>query len=193
MEHPPGTAFEYNTGTSNMFAAIIGEATMMPLDSFAQNYLFEPLGITDFYWNRDPQGHPCAGGSRGGVMLRPRDMAKFGYLYLSGGVWNGVQVISSAWICESTTKYVNVNFLGSCGYGYQWWLAAFDVGVGSIEAFYGMGYGGQYIFVIEELDMVVVFAGGGNGNVYAYTQVFEMMNEYILPAADPRITSAIAN
>lgn len=184
MEHAPGSTFEYDSGTSHMLGAIIREATGMPIDSFARHNLFEPLGITNVYWNRDPLGNPCTGGSWGGLMLCARDMAKFGFVYLNRGKWNGVQVIPPAWICESTTRHVNVNFIGSSGYGYQWWTAVFDVDGVKIEVPYAMGYGGQYIFIIEDLDMVVAFTGGGGGNEYAYTQVFEIMTEYILPAVE---------
>lgn len=185
MEHVPGQVFEYNSGTSNMFATIIREATGLPIDSFAQDYLFGPLGVTNTFWNRDRLGNPCTGGSRGGLALRPRDMAKFGLLYLNHGEWNHTRIISADWIAESTTRYVNVNFLGSIGYGYQWWIAAFDIDGTTIEVPYAMGYGGQYIFIIENLNMVVVFTGGGGGNEYAYTQVFDIMTEYILPAVEP--------
>jgi CubicO group peptidase (beta-lactamase class C family) len=181
MEYAPGSVFEYNTGTSNMFAVIIWEATMISIDSFAQNYLFEPLGITDFYWNRDPRGNPLAGGSRGGVMLFPRDMAKFGFIYLNHGEWNGVQVIPPEWIEKSISPHVN--FGGGRGYGYQWWITVFDVDDRSIDALYALGYGGQYIFVIGDLNMIVVFTSGAYGRDYAYTQVFEMMFDFILPAA----------
>jgi CubicO group peptidase (beta-lactamase class C family) len=181
MEHTPGSFFEYNTGISNMFAVIIREATMISIDSFAQNYLFEPLGITDFYWNRDPRGNPLAGGSRGGLMLFPRDMAKFGFVYLNHGQWNGVQVVPPEWIEESVSPHVN--FGGGRGYGYQWWITVFDVDDRSIDALYALGYGGQYIFVIGDLNMIVVFTSGAYGRDYAYTQVFEMMFDFILPAA----------
>jgi CubicO group peptidase (beta-lactamase class C family) len=184
-------AFEYNTGTSNMFAVIIREATMMPIDSFAQDYLFQPLGITDVYWNRDPRGNPLAGGSRGGVMLSPRDMAKFGFIYLNHGEWNDIQVVPPEWIEESIS--LHVNFGGGRGYGYQWWITVFNIDDRNIDAIYALGYGGQYIFVIEDLSMVVVFTSGGYGRDYAYTQVFEMMIEFILPAALDSISVGFEN
>jgi CubicO group peptidase (beta-lactamase class C family) len=183
MEHVPGSYFEYNTGTSNVFALILQEACMMPPDIFAEQYLLRPLDIADFFWNRDSLGFPCTGGSEGGIMLRPRDMAKFGFMYLNDGVWNDQQVVPPGWIRESTSEHVS--FGDGRGYGYQWWLTVFDVAGRSIAAHYALGYGGQYIFVIENLNLVVVFTGGGYGRDYAYTQVFEIMTEYILPAAEP--------
>ena len=91
---PPGQEFFYNTGALTLVSAIVRKATGRPLDEFARETLFEPLGITAVEWIR-VKGDTDAGG---GLRLRPRDMAKIGQLVLAGGRWNDRQIVSKAWI-----------------------------------------------------------------------------------------------
>lgn len=180
MVHSPGTVFEYNTGTSNLFARLIENAVGIPVETFAEENLFEPLGITIYSWYNDPEGNPCTGGSNGGLRLRPRDMARFGYLYLNGGKWSGNQIISSEWVSESIAEHVTFPY--EKGYGYQWWRRQFTVAETTFDGFYALGYGGQYIFVVAEIDMMVVYTSGNYERDYAYSQALEIMSSYILPA-----------
>ena len=76
----------------------------------------------------------------------------------------------------------HVAFTGNQGYGYQWWHRQFNIGGSVIETVYALGYGGQYMFVIEELDMIVVYLGGNYERSFAYSQALEIMNNYILPS-----------
>ncbi len=181
MAYPPGEYFEYNTGTSNLLAKIIANSSGIEADSFAVAFLLSKLDISDFSWFRDPQGNPCTGGTAGGLHLKPRDLAKIGYVYLNSGIWNDTQVIPPDWISESTTKHVA--FAGNQGYGYQWWHRQYNISGSAIETVYALGYGGQYMFVIEQLDMIVVYLSGNYERSFAYSQALEIMNNYILPAA----------
>ena len=112
---------------------------------FAKEHLFGPLGISAASWSRDPQGRNC-----GATYLRmtPHDMAKFGYLYLNGGLWDGKQVVSTAWVAAST---VNRSPTPGTYYGYQWWVMPWA------RYYSAIGARGQYIIVLPELDIVVVF------------------------------------
>ncbi|MGL1590489.1 hypothetical protein ACSTHS_00335, partial [Vibrio parahaemolyticus] len=85
-------------GALMLVSAVVRKATGKPLDEFARETLFEPLGITGAEWARY-RGYTNAGG---GLRLRPRDMAKMGQLVLAGGRWNGRQIVSKAWIETST-------------------------------------------------------------------------------------------
>ena len=96
---PAGQEFFYNTGALTLMSAIVRKAVGRPLDEFAREALFAPLGITDFEWIR-VKGDTDAGG---GLRLRPRDMAKIGQLALAGGRWNDRQIVSKAWIDASMT------------------------------------------------------------------------------------------
>jgi CubicO group peptidase (beta-lactamase class C family) len=147
----PGQLFVYNSGVSNLLAAIVAEASGHTLSDFAQANLFDPLGIDSANWASDPQGHELGGF---GLQLTPRDMAKIGYLYLNGGQWDGEQVISSGWVSASTQQHIAARPL-SDGYGYHWWTNA--------RGYYmAIGYGGQYIIVYPPENLVVVFTSATN-------------------------------
>jgi CubicO group peptidase (beta-lactamase class C family) len=89
LKDTPGTQLVYNTGAVHPLSAIIKQTTGQHADQFARKHLFGPLDIVSHYWSRDPKGYPSTGGSNGGLSLRARDLAKFGYLFLNRGRWNG--------------------------------------------------------------------------------------------------------
>jgi len=167
MVAPPGTTFNYNTGASHLLSAIIQRATNMSTVDFANQYLFGPLSIGESFWIEDPQG--VAGGGDD-LYLRPRDMAKIGYLFLNEGNWEGKQVISENWVRTSTSVFVNLG--GELDYGYQWWIDADD------DLYRALGYGGQQINVFHTQDLIVVFTGMNLDFDFASF----LLNNYILPA-----------
>ncbi|MFQ5865981.1 MAG: serine hydrolase domain-containing protein, partial [bacterium] len=172
----PGETFVYNSGLSITLGGAIYNASEYRADKFAEEFLFGPLGITDYSWERYPNGTIQTGG---GLYLRPRDMAKLGYLYLQDGVWNGRQIISKEWIEESTKTHISIDSVWR--YGYQWWLRTYHVNSRSIESFAARGWGGQNIIVFPTLNMVVVFTGG---NYATPEPVDEILTRFILPALD---------
>ena len=170
----PGTKWYYNGGGTNLLGEVIREATGLRMDDFAEKYLFAPLGITDYEWDHI---NPDMIHASGNLELRPRDMAKLGYLFLNGGVWKGELIVSEKWVTESTQKHASPSWAD--GYGYQWWLKTFHAGSTSVDSFYAAGWGGQRIMVFPSLDMVVVFTGG---NYVEDEPVDEIITRYILPA-----------
>lgn len=158
-----------NSGGSHLLSAILQAQTGQTALDYAQTRLFGPLGISDVTWAADPAGITVGGL---GLSLTPRDMAKFGQLYLNQGVWNGQPVVPAEWVRASFEPYgmAGAHFLE--WYGYHWWIHQF--------AYSATGYGGQYIFVIPEKDMVVVFTGGLKWNVFLPMRLVEF---FILPAA----------
>ena len=142
-----GAKFAYNSGISIALGQIILNVSGLRADKFAEKHLFEPLGISDFYWSRYPGEIVQTGG---GLFLRPRDMAKIGCLYLDGGRWHGKQIVSEDWVKQSITNHVPQGQIPEAaradGYGYQWWLSSFDVGGKRIESFSARGRGGQFIW-----------------------------------------------
>ena len=166
----PGTIFEYCNGASFLLSAILQEATGLSAAEFAQEYLFGPLGISELEWPANPQGISIGWG---GIEARPHDLAKIGHLFLNEGRWAGEQVVPSVWVQASTAKYIPATLQG--GYGYQWWIDD------SNSYYMALGYAGQFVFVVPELDMVVVFVSDLDDNDFYIPQ--ELLAAYILPSA----------
>jgi len=125
--HTPGTIFNYSSGDSHLLAAIVALVTKQDAEQFAGEYLFNPLGISDFYWVNNPEVMRIGGW---GLFLRPRDMAKLGYLFLHKGRWDEEQIVSSQWIEQAThseAKWQPNTTNITTGYGYQWWLQQDDM------------------------------------------------------------------
>jgi CubicO group peptidase (beta-lactamase class C family) len=171
----PGETFFYDSGMPHVLSAIIQKTSGLTLEAYAQKNLFGPLGITDFGWQSDPQGI-TAGYS--GLSLRPSDTAKFGYLYLHNGKWNGEQIVPTEWVQASTTRHVETKGLMNAaeddGYGYYWWIDSFG-------GYSAHGHGGQYVFVLPGLDMIVVFTGGFADPDFPTPH--RLLKTYLLPAA----------
>jgi CubicO group peptidase (beta-lactamase class C family) len=172
MAAAPGTEFVYNNGVSHVLSAIVQAATGSSTLAFAQEQLFEPLGIVDHYtWETDPEGIANGGW---GLFMVPRDMAKFGYLYLNEGEWDGEQIVPAEWVAASTREHVASGHHG--GYGYQWWIFPDD-------GFYAaIGLEGQYILVAPSLSLVAVFTSGLQGAESDLPRL--LFEEYVIPAAE---------
>jgi CubicO group peptidase (beta-lactamase class C family) len=165
MRYVPGETYEYNTMLAHMMSAILTKASGQSAKEFADTFLFGPLGISDVQWSKDNKGI-YIGGSE--LFLRPRDMAKFGLLYLDRGVWNGRQIVPKAWVAESTTPKESAGF-DSCNgdaikYGYWWWIPE--------RGFQARGINGQYIIVRPDLNMVVVATGENQCAVLKYLDLY---------------------
>ncbi len=188
----PGTAWYYNGGGVNVLGKVIWQASGMRMDEFAQRYLFEPLGITEYEWDHI---NPDVIHASGNLKLRPRDMAKFGYLYLNGGIWKDQPIISPEWVEKSTKETVPISWESLAGilgkeyaylpethgdrYGYLWWLNTYQTNSQSVDAYFASGWGGQRIFVFPSLDMVVILTGG---NYATHEPDQEILTNHILPA-----------
>ena len=154
--HTPGTVFYYNGALTNVLGQIVRRSAELKLDRFSGPRLFEPLGVTQYQWQYLRNGMTY---SSGDIHIRPRDMAKFGQLFLDGGVWKGERIISQEWIDLSTTRHVQLTLSWATGYGYQWWMYTFQRGSARYDVFFASGWGGQNIYVFPELEMVCVFTG----------------------------------
>jgi len=164
MREMPGSRFEYNSGGVILLGGIIRSVAGRAVDSFAEQYLFSPLGIRGARWFQGlPEGLPHMGG---GLNLRATDMARIGYLLLRNGRWGDQQIVSHEWLQESTRHWVSYpRALGShsVDYGYLWWLLPVDStspsqGDGA-DIYTAAGARDQWIFVIPKYDMVVVVTG----------------------------------
>jgi len=174
MMEDPGVRWNYNGGTSDLLSALITEATGYDTLSFAQEFLFGPLGISDVTWLQDERHGIYYAGY--GLHLTARDMAKFGYLYLHNGTWDGKQVVPADFVAEATKT--QSFFSESRGYGYQSWWTYPQGGVYRAAGIYG-----QRIYVVPDLDLVVVFtASMTEGDPEFWMR--EMVFDYIMAACD---------
>jgi CubicO group peptidase (beta-lactamase class C family) len=105
--HKPGKEFYYNGGLSLSISYLIEKYTKMPVDKFAEKFLFEPLSIDNYQWENVANGLIDVDG---GLHLKPIDQAKLGYLFLNKGNWKGQQIVSKEWVAISTKMHVKNNY-----------------------------------------------------------------------------------
>ena len=145
----PGQRVEYSTGTSHLLSAILTKATGRSTWQFAQDELAKPLDFTLAKWMQDPQGIYFGGNE---MLMTPRQMIRFGELYENGGRVGDRQVIPREWVEKADDPVGRSRWGSDREYGHGFWIREF----GRHKSFYAWGYGGQFIFVIPDLDLVVV-------------------------------------
>ena len=153
----PGTGMEYSTGNTHVLSAILTKATGASTWQFAQDSLAKPLGFTLSRWPQDPQGIYFGGND---MLLTPRQMLSFGELYLRHGLLPSKgsdpvtpprQVVPRKWIEQSFVAR-GVSPISGNQYGYGWWMRE----LAGHQAYFAWGFGGQYIILVPDLDLVVV-------------------------------------
>ena len=158
MSTDPGTRFDYNDGVSVLLGKIVRETTGQRIDAWAEERLFGPIGIDEYYWKITPLGEVD---TEGGLYLSAHDLARIGYLMLREGEWDGQRIVSREWVRASTSPVIPDVYPGNdrtdSGYGYQWWVPVHEDG--ETRIFAGNGYGGQFVHVVPEYDLVSVFNG----------------------------------
>ena len=149
----PGARFRYCSGAGTQtLVGVIERATEQNLLDFATEHLFAPIGITSVEWNTTESGSPVGGF---GIYMTPRDMLRFGYLFLRGGEWDGQRILPEGWV-EASRPPVAINPLS---YGYMWWGNVWSPLLG--RSFEARGFRGQFVTVFPARDLVVVRTGGG--------------------------------
>jgi CubicO group peptidase (beta-lactamase class C family) len=167
MVEDPGIRWNYCSGCSYLLSAIVQNTSGMDAHAFADRYLLEPLGITDYRISGDNVGDPAGGY---GWNITPRDMAKLGYLYLRKGQWDGQQIVSSEWVEKSTQMHADLDVNAHFEYGYHWFTMP------EMEGYAALGGGGQIILVIPKHDLVIVTTANTEESL------FELFDKYVLPA-----------
>jgi CubicO group peptidase (beta-lactamase class C family) len=163
--HKPGEVWYYNGGLTQVLAGVVQQLVGKPLDVYAKEVLFTPLGITRYEWLGVPNWTTPMPIAASGLRMRARDLAKFGSVYLHGGKWKGNQIVPADWVQRSTNRHVPTvgDWRGRgkiWGYGYQWWVGHFPEGYDVAAA---VGNGNQRVFVSpKERIVVTVFAGEYN-------------------------------
>ena len=174
---PQGTEYNYNSTNTQLMSEMVSTASGMPLNTYAEKYLFGPLGIENYFWKDAPEGFKDVAG---GIYMEPLDLARFALLFEREGEWNGKQVIPAEWVRRSSEPWVadvapeSPDF--NVGYGYQWWVYE-DGSDGRPLMYGGWGWGGQFPLIVPELDMVAVFTGWnvyeGQDYEYAYRLFYD--------------------
>jgi CubicO group peptidase (beta-lactamase class C family) len=177
---PAGSRISYCTGNPVALGHVLANATQQPVPAFAEANLFAPLAITSARWNTYADGTQTDTG--GHMHMRPRDMAKIGQLALQRGEWNGVQLVSGAWIDAATADHGRFDGGATSGYGYLWWRGAETWNGSRVDMFFANGAGGQYIFVVPELDLVAVFTGENYDSETAPAEAYRILEMYIIGA-----------
>ncbi|MEZ5320014.1 MAG: serine hydrolase [Vicinamibacterales bacterium] len=184
LVHEPGSTWNYSGGATQVLAAILEHVTGRDLAGYATERLFAPLGISATEWLGDLAGTPSAAS---GLRLRARDVAKIGSLFLHQGRWNGRQVVPPAWVATALDAHIENPDPGSppfvlrAAYGYQWWINTFQTALGPQDVMAAVGNGGQRIFVVPALDLVVTLLGGDYNDPRRFWTPEQLLIQQIIP------------
>ena len=179
----PGTSWNYDSAAVHLLSAALTASTDAGTSGFADEVLFQPLGIAAREWELDRQGIPNGGA---GLSLTARDLAKLGELVLQGGRSGSRQVVPADWIRDATrvrfTAVGGLRATDTLGYGRLWWLGQ----LGGKTLLLAWGYGGQFVAVLPETDLVVVttakFQGLGDGAPAQTSAIMDWIALSVLPA-----------
>ena len=180
MINEPGEVSNYCSIGTVMLMAVLERATGMGVDAFAEEFLFKSLGIKNYRWDHTSKKEVISAAMR--LYMTPRDMAKIGQLVLQNGKWNGKQLISEAWIAQSTSQH---SFIDDSGYGFLWWMTAFPHKNTALTGFAASGNGGQYIVVFPDIEAVFVFTGGAYNSSKAQFPLF-IIRDILIPTFGAR-------
>jgi len=178
MIYKPNTHANYGSANPHLLGVVVNSVVKNPLELYIDQNLFQPLEISNYIIQTDIAGKPYFGG---GMYLTPRDMLKFGELYLNKGKWRDKRILPKRWIKKSFKNYLNLeNTSDKNGYGYLWWHKTYYVNGKAINSIEARGAGGQYIFIIPKLKIVTVITSGNyrNGKTQQPEKILE---NYILP------------
>ncbi|MGF7056631.1 serine hydrolase domain-containing protein [Brassicibacter mesophilus] len=187
--------FEYNSGVSHLLSVIITKAIGMRTQDFANKFLLQSIGVEGirdteinktYYlnstkwtrkrqWDIDSQGINIGGF---GLSFKSRDLAKIGYLIINNGIWENKQVVSKEWIINSTKPHIDVQ--GMMKYGYHWWVMDRK----NIKIIFALGYGGQYLAIIPQLDLITVITSENDIDCDSNRDPGYILYKYVLKALE---------
>lgn len=152
MAAEPGAVFAYSSGVSELLAHVFVRETGRDIEDYARQALFEPLDIREEHWKKTPTGLTD---TEGGLYLRSEDLAKIGLLLLGDGSWKGRRIVSAEWIRNMVSPHVDTG--ADYRYGFQIWLRPGGSPGGWIWS--ARGFGGQYLLVVPDRELVLVATG----------------------------------
>ncbi len=172
LNHDPGTHWTYNGTSLLALSSLLVQKNGMTVPDFCQKYLEEPLGLKSHPWESGPNGIVKVDT---GHWLTPREMMKLGLLYLNQGLWNGKRVLSKDWVQQASSKQA-----ADFDYGYLFWLKSAPVDGKTIPYYEANGWGGQYIFIVPQADLVCVMTAGNYRMGVYFAMEEEFFKRYIL-------------
>lgn len=173
-----GRAFSYCTGGVQVLAEIVEKVTKIKMNDYLQDKLFNPLGIKKPKFSFTPLGHTNGGG---GAQLSSRDWIKIGNLILNDGIIGTNQIINKSWIKESLIRRAVADENRDVDYGYLWWVNNFKVNGKAITAYAAAGNGGNYLFMIPELNASVAITSTAYNTNYMHQQSQKILTDFVLP------------
>jgi CubicO group peptidase (beta-lactamase class C family) len=181
----PGTSYLYNSVSAYIAGVTVEQATGMTMENFARGALFAPLGIERWRWERDAAGHTKG---QGNLSLRTRDLARIGRMVLGKGVYQGLRVVSAAWIDTMLAPHVDIGAVDRYAdhYGYFWYAKTQTIGTRKIPLRFASGNGGNKLYLVPSLDLVVVVTSSAYGKGYG-----QLRSENILKAILANTVEAI--
>lgn len=173
-----GETWDYFTAGAVLLGDIVNKSVPRGLETYADEKLFQPLGISHYEWSYTPQkiAHTA-----GGLQMNALDFAKYGQLYKNGGIWKGQEILPSDWVSKTMTNYFKES-PDQTPYGFLFWNHTFTANKKSYEAFLCSGMGGNKVIVFTDQPLVIVVTATAYGAPYSHTQVVQMIETYILPA-----------
>ena len=183
-EYAPGERYVYSSLNAFLAGAVVEHVSGMPLQRFAQEYLFGPLGMTQFSWRRGPQGE---GVGQGNLSISARDMTKIGHLFLNEGRVDQRQIVDRAWVAAALSPRVNIAGVDpyADSYGYMWYTKRYDRAGRSIVVHFASGSGGNKIYVVPRYDLVVAITSTAYGKGYGQRRSEQILLR-LLDATDAR-------
>lgn len=185
LSFDPGTKMQYSTAGTHLLSALLTRATGKSTLDFAKENFFGPCGFDVRNWLKDPQGNYFGGND---IYLTTRDMAVLGLIYMKNGKLDGKQIVPENWVANSLVTYSGSSTipwgnLNKVGYGYLWWLGE----VNGYKIFSGIGHGGQFVFCVPQLNMIVAVQSYPNSDWttadFQEREVLNIIATYFLPAA----------
>lgn len=173
MSTTPGATFNYSTGNAHLNSAVLTAAAKTTACEFIHKNLLAPMGVVAEHWGRDPQGYFSGGYN---LYLTPRELAKFGMLYLHDGNWAGQQLVPKDWVTASMADQVDAG--DPYTYGYNFWLRTFN----GHHVAMAWGFGGQMVFIVKDLNMVVVMTTN-TADLDEDFDLTDFFGDSVLPAA----------
>ncbi|MGL5234779.1 MAG: serine hydrolase domain-containing protein [Empedobacter falsenii] len=186
----PGEKWSYTSVNTMILSGILSKVSKMTVTEFANKFLFQPLGITNYRWTKDLSGQEMTAGS---FYVLPKDFLKIGELVLNNGKYKDQPIVSNTWITKSTKAKIEIEDFSnvkisktnlaipqSTYYGYGWYNEKIKTDKYNYDLVFASGNGGQYIMIIKELNLVAIFTGNSYNSSKSKLP-FEILIKYILP------------